>query len=157
MFSLFDKQVLKIRRGNSAEIRISVTDSKTGEPVIISGEDRVLFTVKNRTRDTVIQKTLTPEDMDEGHATLVLNLEPSDTMILTGEYRYDVLLVTGDGVATTFISSALIIEPSLGLYTDIHPDPPVPDQYQLYVGADGRCYVGTDGKRCMCRKEQSNG
>lgn len=153
MLNIFDKQLLKIRMGNSAEIRISVTDSKTGEPVVISGEDRVLFTVKNRNRETVIQKTLTPEDMDEGRAILVLNLEPSDTMILTGEYRYDVLLVTGDGIATTFISSALIIEPALGLYTDIHPIPPIPDQYELYVGSDGLCYVGFDGKRYLCRKE----
>lgn len=153
MFSIFDKQVLKIRRGNSAEIRISLIDSKTDESIIISSEDRVLFTVKNRNRDTVIQRILTLEDMDEGHAALVLNLEPSETMLITGEYRYDVLLVTGDGAATTFISSALIIEPSLGLYTDIWPTPPVPDQYELYVGSDGRCYVGSDGKRYMCRKE----
>jgi hypothetical protein len=39
-------------------------------------------------------------------------------MLTTGEYLYDVLLLTSDGQAITFISSSLVIEKAIGLYTD---------------------------------------
>lgn len=119
MFYLFDDNVIKITRGNSADISITVTDAKTGEPIELDEGDRVVFTAKNPAGVTVIRKELTSNDASEEDPTsLVMSLIPDDTMITTGEYKYDVLYLTQDNQAITFISSTLIILPAIGLYTD---------------------------------------
>ena len=120
MLNLFDTQLLNLVQGNSAEIVITITDRKTGSFITIGENDKVLFTVKNSKGEKVIQKTLTSNDISEsdGHS-LLARIEPSETMILTGDYAYDCLLITGDGQAVTFISSKLIIQKAVGLYTDV--------------------------------------
>lgn len=119
MLNIFDKQLLYLTRGNSAEIAITLTDEDTKQPIVIGEGDKVLFTVKNARGVTVIQKVLTSSDISEDGHTLLMNILPSETVIPTGEYPYDVLLVTLDGQAVTFISSTMIINPAVGLYTDV--------------------------------------
>lgn len=119
MLNIFDDQLLQITRGNSAEIAIVLTDSKSGEPIAIESGDSVLFTAKNKNGLTVIQRTLTTTDLDEDGHTLLMKILPVETDIPTGEYPYDVLLLTLDGQASTFISSAMVITPAVGMYTDV--------------------------------------
>lgn len=119
MLDIFDKQLLQITRGNSAEIEIVLTDTDTGNPIAIGAGDKVLFTAKNRNGVTVIKKELTSVDLAEDGYTLLMKIIPEETMIPTGNYPYDVLLVTLDGQAVTFISSTMIINPAVGVYTDV--------------------------------------
>ena len=123
MFNIFDESVLRLTRGNSADISITLTDTDTGDPIVIEEGDYVLFTVKDKRGNTVIKHTLTPADIsEEDQHSLILSIEPEETMLTTGEYLYDVLLVTSDGQAVTFISSSFIIDPAVGLYTDLGGD-----------------------------------
>lgn len=122
MLNIFDKQLLYITRGNSAEILITLTDTDTGLPIVIGEGDKVLFTVKNQNGVTVIKKVLTNTDLAEDGHSLIMNILPSETNITTGEYKYDVLLVTLEGQAVTFISSTMIITDAVGLYTDLGGD-----------------------------------
>lgn len=119
MFNLFDECVLRLTRGNSADISITLKDAYTGDPIVIKEGDSVLFTAKDKHGETVIKRTLTYADIspDDGHS-LILQIIPEETMLTTGEYLYDVLLLTSDGQAITFISSSLVIEKAIGLYTD---------------------------------------
>ncbi len=119
MFNLFDECVLRLTRGNSADISITLKDAYTGDPIVIEEGDSVLFTAKDKRGETVIKRTLTYADIspDDGHS-LILLITPEETMLTTGEYLYDVLLLTSDGQAITFISSSLVIEKAIGLYTD---------------------------------------
>lgn len=48
MFDIFDKNIIRIMRGNSASINITPIDTDTGTPVILQEGDKVLFTVKNQ-------------------------------------------------------------------------------------------------------------
>lgn len=122
MLDIFDQQLLRITRGNSADIAITLIDANTREPIVIGASDTVLFTAKSKVGNTVIKKELTSIDIGEDGHTLMLRLLPEDTMLQTGEYPYDVLLVTIDGQAITFISSSIIIAPSVGVYTDVGGD-----------------------------------
>ena len=63
MFNIFDEQLLKITKGNSVEVLITLTDTDTGLPITIGEGDSVLFTAKNQNGVTVIQKTLTVNDL----------------------------------------------------------------------------------------------
>lgn len=119
--NIFDKQVITLYRGNSAEVLITLTDRDTGEPITIEQDDKVLFTAKKGLK--TIQKVLTVENIspDDQHS-LILTIEPEETVIPTGEYPYDVLLITHDNKAITCISSTLIIRPAVGLYTDVGGD-----------------------------------
>ena len=119
MVSIFDKQLLRITKGNSAEIAISIIDKESGEPIVIGATDTVIFTASDKAGKTVIQKPLTIENLGEDGHSLILEIGHDETMLQTGEYPYDVMLVTNDPKKVmTFISSTLIIEPAVGLYTD---------------------------------------
>ena len=76
----------------------------------------LVFNVNKDAKGTIaLRKELTSNDIsDDGH-TLVMSLTPSDTMLITGEYPYDVLLSTFDGQVITFISSYMVIRPAVGL------------------------------------------
>lgn len=121
MFDLFDGNVIFITRGNTATIDITPIDSATQNPFILQNGDKVLFTVKDSNRRTVIKKTLTNADYtDPEDTSLNCTLEAEDTAnLLTGDYKYDCLLVTSDGQAVTFISSSFVIKEAVGMYTDV--------------------------------------
>ena len=130
MYDLFDDNVIHITRGNSITIQIALTETESGDPFIMLEGDSVLFTVKKNNGDKVIQKQLTPDDYDpEQKGVLLCNVVPSETInLITGEYHYDCLLLTSDGSANTFISSALLVDEAIGTYTDIsHDEPEEPD------------------------------
>lgn len=115
MLNIFDKHLLKITEGNSVDVLIGITDAKTKEPITIGEGDKVVFTAKDAKGTIALRKELTSNDIsDDGH-TLVMSLTPSDTMLITGEYPYDVLLSTFDGQVITFISSYMVIRPAVGL------------------------------------------
>ncbi|MBR4431007.1 MAG: hypothetical protein IKU36_01770 [Bacteroidales bacterium] len=119
MVDIFDKQLLRVTKGNSAEIAISIIDKESGEPIVIGATDTVIFTASDKAGKTVIQKTLTIDNLAEDGHSLLLEIGHDETMLQTGEYPYDVMLVTDDPKKVmTFISSTLIIEPAVGLYTD---------------------------------------
>ena len=121
MFYILSDNVIKITKGNSANIDIMLVQSETQEPVILEENDRILFTVKNMHDATVIQKTITSNDLVDGkEGTYSCEILPDDTIDLaTGEYEYDCLLILADGQAITFVSSAFVIIKAVGLYTDI--------------------------------------
>lgn len=118
MFDIFDSNVIKITRGNSAALIITPIDNVTGDPYILSEGDVVIFTLQSiKTGEKILQKFLTSENQDDGN--IVCNLEPEDTLDMpTGEYKYDCLLKTNDGQAVTFISSSFVITEAIGVYTD---------------------------------------
>lgn len=119
MVDIFDNQLLRVTKGNSAEIVITINDKKSGEPITIGASDTVIFTVSDKAGKTVIQKTLSIENLTEDGHSLLLEIGHDETMLPTGEYPYDVMLITEDPKKVmTFISSTLIIEPAVGLYTD---------------------------------------
>lgn len=119
MVDIFDKLLLRITKGNSAEVAITITDTKSGEPISIGPTDTVVFTANDKNGKTVLQKPLTIANLLEDGHTLLLEIEHDETMLPTGEYPYDIMLVTDDPKKImTFISSTLIIEPAVGLYTD---------------------------------------
>lgn len=119
MVDIFDNQLLHVTKGNSAEVVITINDKESGEPITIGASDTVIFTVSDKAGKTVIQKTLGVENITEDGHSLLLEIGHDETMLLTGEYPYDVMLVTEDPKKVmTFISSTLIIEPAVGLYTD---------------------------------------
>ena len=123
MYDIFGDNIIKIVRGNSAFIDITPVDTETGDPVVLDQSDKVLFTVKNRNGDTVIQKQLTHLDYsDPEDKSLNCLIDKEDTIdLLTGEYKYDCLYIYPDGQAITFISSTLIILDAVGTYKDILP------------------------------------
>ena len=119
MVDIFDNQLLRVTKGNSAEIVITINNKESGEPITIGASDTVIFTASDKAGKTVIQKALSIENLTEDGHSLLLEIGHDETMLLTGEYPYDVMLVTEDPKKVmTFISSTLIIEPAVGLYTD---------------------------------------
>lgn len=121
MFYICDENMIKLTKANSVQIDITPINTESGDPYILAEGDKVLFTVKNRNDETVIQKVLTDADYsDVEDASLNCELVPSDTSSLpTGEYKYDCLLLTADGQAITFISSIFILTEAIGMYTDV--------------------------------------
>jgi hypothetical protein len=57
LFNLFDECVLRLTRGNSADISIALKDAYTGDPIVIEEGDSVLFTAKDKHGGTVIKRT----------------------------------------------------------------------------------------------------
>lgn len=109
---------IRFTQGNSAVIGITPIDTSTGEPIELELTDKVLFTVKTRYGQTVIQKVLTAEDADED-GVLLCSLKPDDTLNLSpGEYEYDCLFVAPGDQAVTFISSKFYLVRAIGKYTD---------------------------------------
>ncbi len=122
MYNLFDTSVLTIYQGNSLELDIYLTDTDTGEPVLLEDDAYVLFTVENKNHQTVIQKKLTSSDydMELDPPAIVCTISVDDTIGLpTGEYLYDCLYVSGD-TATTFVSSSMVVARAIGKYTDMN-------------------------------------
>lgn len=111
---------LSLTRGNTLVIDITPIDEETSEPIILEGDDKVLFTIRNITRNSKIQKVLTSDDYSDAEDTsLNCIIEPADTINwLPGEYPYDCLLYK-NGNVTTFISSFVHITEAIGDYTDL--------------------------------------
>lgn len=119
MFNTCNANSIWLTRGNSAVIQITPTDESTGDVIILSDTDCVIFTIKNRRNDTVFQKILTHDNYEAGEESISCRIEPEDTINLpTGEYKYDCLYVTADNQAITFIQDIFILTDAYGVYTD---------------------------------------
>lgn len=92
---------LYIKRGNTVYLRIiPLIDEK--EYTLIEG-DKVIFTVRRGARDDpVIRKVLTLEDYNTNNE-LVLKLNPAETELPTGDYKFDCSIEMSNGERYTFI------------------------------------------------------
>ena len=116
-YDIFDWNFMQIYQGNTADISIALKDATTGEDITIAEGEEVLFTVKNRKGETVIQKHLTSANLDPDTPTHVLcQLDGSETSLPTGDYLYDCVYSSNYGQVTTFISSWMQILPAVGQY-----------------------------------------
>lgn len=120
MYNMRDSNLIFITRGNSLDVVIKLTDNSSGESYVLQDGDTVLFTVKYH-GDTVLQKTLTKDDYsDDEEPELICSIDPSETIsLVTGEYDYDCLIVTANGVVNTFVRSTLIVNEAIGTYEDL--------------------------------------
>lgn len=103
MFNISQNGEIKLTRGDSAEIEISVC-YENGEKYIVGEGDKLTFTVKKKTTDknSLISK--------KANITGTVKIEPKDTEGFNyGVYKYDVELTTEKGDVYT------VIEP-----TDFH-------------------------------------
>jgi len=113
---------IKLTRGNSCKIDITPLCACDGDSIILTGEDKVVFTVASPSGRVYLQKILTANDYDDtDDMSLNLFLTPDDTINLKPlEYRYDVLLVCEDGTSSTFISNAKFsLLQAFGTYKDL--------------------------------------
>lgn len=119
MFDIFDKNVIRIPRGNTVAVCITPIDDISGNPIVLAEGDSVVLSVASRTGEKVITKRLTSANYDGEHeGALICEFGPSDTQnLLTGEYPYDCLLIM-PGVQVTFITSSLIVTETIGGVTD---------------------------------------
>ena len=121
MFNITGNKIT-LTKGNSAAIDITMTNSATGELITLETSDRVVLTAKDLFGNTAFQKIITSENrVSEEEPIYECVFEPDDTINLpVGQYKYDVMLILGDGQVVTFISSDLIIMKAIGLYTDLN-------------------------------------
>lgn len=97
MFRVTSDDKIIITRGDSAKIRVSITDND-GNIYTPTADDKVVLTVKKTTGDKepLITKTLV-----DGF----IKLKPEDTEKLEyGSYVYDCQITTGSGDVYTFIT-----------------------------------------------------
>lgn len=123
MFVINDKtKEIVLTQGNSCKIDITPYDEFTSEPIILQGEDRVIFTIKSPSGRKYFQRILTSEHYDcEEDKSLNLYLVPEDTIDLQPfSYLYDVLIVFENGETATFIDSSIFkIVQALGTIRDL--------------------------------------
>lgn len=91
---------LYIRRGNTVYLRIIPLINE--QEYVLAEGDKVIFTVRRGARDDpVIRKVLTFGDYVNKE--LILKLEPKETELPTGDYKYDCSIEISDGERYTFI------------------------------------------------------
>jgi hypothetical protein len=92
---------IKLTRGDTAYLDITVTEDSTGEPYVMKAGDKLTMTVKKTCKDSECYFSKTVED-----STLIV-IEPVDTARLAfGNYMYDVQLDTSAGEVFTVIEPA---------------------------------------------------
>lgn len=117
-----DTKHIYLTRGNSCKIDITPLCDCDSDAIILSDNDKVIFTMAAPSGRVYLQKILTSNDYDGlDDMSLNLILTPEDTInIKPLEYRYDVLLVYEDGASSTFISNAKFsLLQALGTYKDL--------------------------------------
>ena len=87
MFSIDEKNNIKLTRGNSCKIDILpiITSSKivtAGTPEILEEGDKLIFTIASPSGRKYLQKILTSDDYDENDDSVNLVLFPEDTIDL---------------------------------------------------------------------------
>ncbi len=122
---------LTLIRGNTLPIVTELSDSETGEPVILSGTDKVLFVIKapdgialpGNSSGEIYRKILTSADQG-ADGKLYFPIEPADTL---GKapfiYRYGVTYMPGNGAeAYTFAEGDFILRRDTGNVGDIESE-----------------------------------
>lgn len=98
MLYVNEKGVIRLTRGDTASLSVSINNQTTGELFKLSGSDTLRLTVKKSVHDTdpLFQKVV------NGINTIQIN--PADTKSLSfGKYVYDVELTTSMGDVYTVI------------------------------------------------------
>lgn len=101
MLHVLDNGSIKLTRGDTARLNVSIKNTTLDEDYEIAADDVLTLTVKKTVNDSepLVQKAVT------GSASF--KLEPADTASLAyGKYKYDVQLATAAGDVYT------VIEPS---------------------------------------------
>lgn len=101
MFSIEKNGAIRLTRGDTQYINVSITNQSTGEQYQIQQNDTIRFTVKKSVTDRnfIFQKVLT------GSQDIVINPEDTSEMLFQ-KYKYDVELTTGEGDVFTVIGPA---------------------------------------------------
>jgi uncharacterized protein YfaS (alpha-2-macroglobulin family) len=97
MLSVSKSGEIKLTRGDTARLTVSVTDSD-GQPYTVANDDKLTLTVKQNYEDeeALIEKVVTGDT--------TFHIEPKDTKGLAfGKYKYDVQVTTADGENYTVI------------------------------------------------------
>lgn len=92
---------IRLTRGDTAMLKVAITNEITGNEYYVAKDDTMVMTVKKNITDTeaIIQKSLIGES--------IFHIEPKDTCSLEfGKYIYDVQLNTADGEVYTIIEPA---------------------------------------------------
>ena len=108
-----NNQKLTIVRGTTNAFGITVTDEKTGEPVVLEADQVLVFGIKKRPEDR--EKLLLKKITNSADGEYYLELALGDTSYLDpGDYYYDVGLQQGTTVFYNVIkASPLKIEPNI--------------------------------------------
>ena len=108
MFRIRDDNTIILTQGNSAIINVIPYIDDESEPIVLSTDEKIYFTIKSPSGRVYMQKVLTLNDYDEEN-NLNLIFKPEDTINLeVYDYLYDMLYVNKDGDAYTFIESVPI-------------------------------------------------
>ena len=125
------EDALTLIRGNSLPIVAELSDSETGEVIVLSGTDKVLFVIKaadgiglpGNESGEIYRKILTSADQD-GEGKLRFTIEPADTLDKAPlTYRYGVTYMPGNGAeAYTFAEGDFILRRDTGNVADIESE-----------------------------------
>lgn len=89
---------IRLTRGDTARIMVSVINEIDGQEYTLQNDDRLTLTIKKTYRDSnsCFQKTIS--------GSTIFHIEPSDTASLNfGGYTYDVQLTTSGGDVYTVV------------------------------------------------------
>ncbi len=98
MLHVLDNGSIKLTRGDTARLNVSIKNATLDEDYEIAADDVLTLTVKKTVNDSeaLVQKTLT--------GSAAFKLDPVDTANLDyGKYKYDVQLTTAAGDVYTVI------------------------------------------------------
>lgn len=101
MLHVLSDGTIKLTRGDTARLNVSIKNSTLDEDYILAEDDMLTLTVKKTVKDSdyLIQKTLVGSSS--------FTIDPKDTEDISyGTYKYDVQLTTAAGDVYT------VIEPS---------------------------------------------
>lgn len=92
---------IRLTRGDTAMLKVAITNETTGNEYVVASDDTMAMTIKRDISDTepIIQKKLVGSD--------TFHIEPKDTSSLEfGKYVYDVQLTTKSSEVYTVIEPA---------------------------------------------------
>ena len=116
MIDIFDPNWIRVTYGNTMMIEIGIVDNDTCEPITLDDGEYIVFTVKSKKGEMVIEKILTSVNADpEDPTCIICEISSEETKLVTGEYLYDCLYVDATNKKTTFVSSIFQITPAVGV------------------------------------------
>lgn len=102
MLYIMSDNTIRLTRGDTARLNVSITNDQTQAGYDISETDELTFSVKKTVNDDtpLLQKVI------KGHG--VFHIEPADTSGLAfGKYKYDVQIKNASGDVFTIIEPAV--------------------------------------------------
>lgn len=99
MLKIMKDGTIQLTRGDTARIRVSVTNEIDGEEYIVQSDDTLVLSIKKTVNDAevLLKKVLKGEN--------TFHIEPKDTAKMKfGHYKYDVQLTTAGGDVYTVIA-----------------------------------------------------